>query len=215
MPGTSVSISGTGFNSVSSVAFNGSNASFTVNSPTQLTATVPSGATSGAITVTTPGGTGTSSNSFTVLTAIEAWRQQWFGTTGNTGNAADDADPNNNGIFDLLEYALGGDPSGNTTGTSVLPQISRSGTNRLQLTFTRSLDRNDITLTAQALDALTATWEDLAQSVNGSSFTLINGSAGVSESGTGNTRTVTVQDIYLLNDPAHPHRFMRLKVTRP
>ena len=39
---------------------------FVVNSPTQITATVPTAATTGKITVTTPGGTATSAADFTV-----------------------------------------------------------------------------------------------------------------------------------------------------
>ncbi|HET9248760.1 MAG TPA: IPT/TIG domain-containing protein, partial [Actinomycetota bacterium] len=64
--GTSVSIIGTGFIGASAVRFNGTSATFTVNSNTQITATVPSGATTGPIAVTTPGGTATSTMSFTV-----------------------------------------------------------------------------------------------------------------------------------------------------
>jgi hypothetical protein len=65
--GTSVTITGTNFTNVSAVRFNGVAATFTVNSATQLTATVPAGATTGPITVTTPGGTATSEQIFTVL----------------------------------------------------------------------------------------------------------------------------------------------------
>jgi hypothetical protein len=36
----------------------------------------------------------------------------------------------------------------------------------------------------------------------------------VTESDTGATRTVEVRDDYLVSDPAHPKRFMRLQVTR-
>jgi hypothetical protein len=49
------------------VRFNGVQATFTVNSNTQITATVPTGATTGPITVTTPIGTATSSTNFTVV----------------------------------------------------------------------------------------------------------------------------------------------------
>jgi hypothetical protein len=64
--GTSVTITGTGLTQATKVTFNAVSASFTVNSDSQLTATVPTGATTGKITVTTKGGSATSSTSFTV-----------------------------------------------------------------------------------------------------------------------------------------------------
>jgi hypothetical protein len=64
--GTSVDVQGANFTGTTSVKFNGTAAHFTVNSSTRITATVPVGATTGPISVTTPNGTGTSSNSFTV-----------------------------------------------------------------------------------------------------------------------------------------------------
>jgi large repetitive protein len=66
--GTSVTINGWGFNGETSVAFNGTDAVSPVvtNTGTQITVDVPSGATSGPITVTSPGGTGTSASNFTV-----------------------------------------------------------------------------------------------------------------------------------------------------
>ena len=65
--GTSVVLTGTNFTGASSVKFNGITASFTVNSATQITTTVPAAATTGAITVTNSGGTGTSGSPFTVV----------------------------------------------------------------------------------------------------------------------------------------------------
>jgi hypothetical protein len=64
--GTSVSIVGTAFTQGTKVAFNGKSASFTVDSDEQITATVPTGATTGKITVTTKGGAATSATKFTV-----------------------------------------------------------------------------------------------------------------------------------------------------
>jgi len=49
--------------------------------------------------------------SLTVLTPIEQWRLAHFGTTSNTGVAADGADPDHDGILNLVEYALGLDPN--------------------------------------------------------------------------------------------------------
>ena len=64
--GTSVTITGEGFDTTTAVDFNGTAATFTIVSPTELTATVPSGATSGPISVTNTDGTGASATNFTV-----------------------------------------------------------------------------------------------------------------------------------------------------
>ncbi len=62
-----VTITGTNFSGATAVKFNGvAAASFAVNSDTQINATLPSSATSGSIAVTTPDGTVTSSQVFTV-----------------------------------------------------------------------------------------------------------------------------------------------------
>jgi large repetitive protein len=84
--GTSVAIGGSNFGGATSVKFNGAAASFTVNSDSTITATVPSGATSGTITVVTPNGTATSSGSFTVAVttpSIEGLSPS-SGATGST-----------------------------------------------------------------------------------------------------------------------------------
>ncbi|MBF9142347.1 IPT/TIG domain-containing protein [Hymenobacter properus] len=66
-PGTVVTITGTNFTGVTAVLFNGVTApTFTVNSATEITVTVPAGATTGFISVTGPGGTATSTTVFTV-----------------------------------------------------------------------------------------------------------------------------------------------------
>lgn len=67
VPGTVVTIVGDNFNGSTAVQFNGLAAStFIIDSATQLRATVPAGATTGKIGVTTPGGSGLSVNTFTV-----------------------------------------------------------------------------------------------------------------------------------------------------
>ena len=67
--GATISISGTGFTGTTNVQFNGTNAPFTVNSATSISATVLAGATTGPISVTNAQGTGTSGTSFTVVAA--------------------------------------------------------------------------------------------------------------------------------------------------
>jgi M6 family metalloprotease-like protein len=68
--GTSVIITGTNLAGATSVTFGGVAATtFTVDSATQITATVPTGAVTGRITATTPNGTATSAADFTVGSA--------------------------------------------------------------------------------------------------------------------------------------------------
>ena len=64
--GTAVAINGTGFTNVSAVRFNGTGATFTVASATRINTTVPAGATTGKISVTTSAGTVTSAGTFSV-----------------------------------------------------------------------------------------------------------------------------------------------------
>jgi uncharacterized delta-60 repeat protein len=150
----------------------------------------------------------------TGLTPAENWRQQHFGTTLNSGNAGDLADPNGNGVNNLLEYALGGDPLGSASGISILPQVARSPGNTARIDLTRYLDRTDVTLTVQAADSLLGPWTALASSTAGAPFEVLAPGATVSESGSGNQRSVSVTDLCTINDPAHPKRFMRLEVKR-
>jgi hypothetical protein len=66
--GTAVTIGGSNFTGATNVAFNGVAASFSNVTDTTLSATVPAGALSGPISVSTPSGLATSTNSFLVPT---------------------------------------------------------------------------------------------------------------------------------------------------
>jgi endonuclease G len=65
--GSSVVIKGTNFGGASVVWFNGTSATFTLNSSSQITATVSAGATTGPVSVIAPGGLAVSTGSFTVI----------------------------------------------------------------------------------------------------------------------------------------------------
>jgi hypothetical protein len=64
--GTTVTITGTNLSGAAALKFHGAAAAILTDTATQITAKVPAGATTGTITVTTAGGTGTSATSFTV-----------------------------------------------------------------------------------------------------------------------------------------------------
>jgi GH35 family endo-1,4-beta-xylanase len=145
----------------------------------------------------------------------DAWRYLTFGASANSPAIAGDlADPNHNGLANLVEYALGGDPLGNSTGLAVLPVAGRDAQGRLTLRFARYLSHSDLTLIVQGADAPAGPWADLAQSTLGSAFAPLVGGVDVSESGSGGQRTVTVSDAFALGDPVHPKRFLRLKFAR-
>jgi hypothetical protein len=68
--GAVVTIYGTNLNGATTVRFNVTNAtSFSIQSPTQISATVPTGATTGTITIMTPVGSGTSAMAFAVTSS--------------------------------------------------------------------------------------------------------------------------------------------------
>ncbi len=137
--GDTVVITGTNFTSTTAVTFNGANASFMVNSSTQITATVPANATSGLISVTA-GGTAVSQSSF-VVTGSPADLAITKSHSGNfvQGDVAD--------TYTITVANVGGMTSSGTVNVSdLLPagltatDISGDGwtTNLSTLTCTRS-----------------------------------------------------------------------------
>jgi len=78
-----------------------------------------------------------------ILNAGDAWRLLQFGSIVNSGDAADDADPDGDGVINLLERASGGDPWVADAGTflamdpaaPVLSIIYRKADGATDLTF--------------------------------------------------------------------------------
>ena len=120
----SIVITGNHFNTASTVSFNGVAASFTVNSNTQITATLPAGATTGTITVASPSGTGTSASNFTVnplpvLAPITGTTSVCIGSTTTLANSTSGGTWNiaSTGVATINSSGL---VSGLTTGTSLI-----------------------------------------------------------------------------------------------
>ncbi len=88
--GTAVTINGANLTGATAVSFNGTAASVTVVSATKITTTVPAGATTGTISVTSAGGSGSSPGVFVVGSAPPAPAITAFApTTGSSGTSID------------------------------------------------------------------------------------------------------------------------------
>jgi len=74
-------------------------------------------------------------------TVAAVWRQQWFGTTVNAGNAADTADPAQDGIINILKRAFNLNPT--VAETSGTPYGTLNG-NTFTLTYRKSLAATDL-----------------------------------------------------------------------
>ncbi|MDH4452523.1 MAG: FG-GAP repeat protein [Verrucomicrobiota bacterium] len=75
----------------------------------------------------------TSVRTFTALTLIQSWRQMHFGILASSGSAADDADPDHDGLPNLLEYALNLPPN----AASRVPAAVQAAGGNLEYTYTR------------------------------------------------------------------------------
>jgi autotransporter-associated beta strand protein len=130
------------------------------------------------------------------LTASETWRQQNFGTTANSGNAADTFDANDDGELNLMEFATAQNPNAATTAT---PSLVRNGAN-LEFTYTRA--------NAALADGLTFSVEWRDDLAAGAWST-----AGVTEQIL--TDNGTAQTVKATLPTGSGPRFVHLKVTKP
>ncbi len=119
------------------------------------------------------------------------WRQTYFGSTSNSGNAADLADLDGDGIPNILEYAFGLHPGQNSAGQ--MPQPLRSGGD-LVYTFTEPAGVTGITYSAE--------W---SQTLQTGSWT----SAGITHTNSNGQHT------FALPVGAEPGAFIRLRITTP
>lgn len=151
---------------------------------------------------------------------VNTWRLAEFGTTSTTGNLADNADYDNDGVENLIEYALGSDPTLGTgvNGSAVAPTALIGDadillTDRLTLSFSlQNPNPTDITYTVQATDDL-GTWTSVASKTGSGAWTWLGG--GTSRIVTSGTGPVSVKIGDVVPITGNPKRMMRLKVTNP
>lgn len=173
------------------------NVSFSANASTELTNTA---SISGGGDASPSNNTSSDAVTLTAaLSPIEAWRQLHFGSPENTGQGADGNIVANDGMPNLMKYALGINPT--TPGASAAPTGTRQG-GLLKLTFTRRRDATDITYRVEATSDPTTDWTTLYSSAH-----------TPYEGGQNESSPVTVSDNPPSGTPTK--RFMRLKVTRP
>ncbi|MBE2283891.1 MAG: cadherin-like beta sandwich domain-containing protein [Prosthecobacter sp.] len=135
--------------------------------------------------------------SATLMSLGQYWRLQYFGTTSNTGNAADNADPDHDGLANLIERGCTLDP----TRPSGLPaSLARNGGN-LEFTYTRSKNEADVGT------QFTVEWSDALPGTTWST-------AGVTEQVLSNNGT-TQQVRATIPAGSNGRRFVHLKVTTP
>lgn len=80
------------------------------------------------------------------LTPQQSWRLAHFDSIDNAGDAADMADPDGDGLANLIEYALDLDPT--APSAPGLPQASAAGDNWIY-TYSRPMSRTDVTLVVE------------------------------------------------------------------
>ena len=126
---------------------------------------------------------------FTTLTDLQNWRQTYFSTTVNSGNAADTFDFDGDGLPNLVKYAFGLNPI--SPVSRQLPQPVYDGTN-FTVSFTSPPGVSGITYGA-----------DWSGSLNPPNW------QPITDSGTG------TQHIFSVPVSGHSSLFLRLRVSDP
>ena len=139
-----------------------------------------------------------------------------FGLTGS--NALPTADPNGDGVTNLMAYALGFDPTVNQSNYDHGTVRNYAGTNYYSIRFNRSSVATDLTYIVEVTDDLSGSpivFTELARSTAGGPM-VASGGVVVSDSGGPPTFFTEVRDtVPVPPTPANPQRFIRLRVTSP
>ena len=137
---------------------------------------------------------------------IAGWRYLNFQTTAATGNAADNADPDHDGLVNLAEYIVGDNPN---LPYTITPPISAgqqivAGEPRLTLTFLHNKAATDPVLTVEVANSIDGTTTDINPLSGTNQYQVLDNApyAGL--------ETITVQDTQPVS--ATGERYMRLAI---
>ena len=166
----------------------------TVNVATNASSSVTNlAAVSGGGQTNTLNDTAKDPTSITALTPIQLWRLQWFGTTANSGAAADNAITTSDGMPNLLKYALGLNPLVATTN----PVVGDITTGYLRLTLPKNPNATDISFHVEVSpDLVPASWTGSGTTIDQNTSTLLQVHVNVPVS-------------------SSDRNFIRLRVSRP
>jgi hypothetical protein len=106
--------------------------------------------------------------------SIEEWRQLYFGTTGNTGQADDSANPTRDGIPNFMKFALGMNPLAAATGHDrAIVSFQRDGSqSHVDVRIPDGLNRPGLRYHLERSIDLAA-WTPIAEAVDGPAFTAL------------------------------------------
>ncbi len=145
------------------------------------------------------------------IISLSAWQSAWFvgPEISNPAIGGYLADPDGDGLKNLLEYALGLNPRTNDSNAKITAALANDpGTGLgpyLTISFrkSRAAQASSATVTVEVSSSLSTAWQTGQAVVIG---TAVNNGDG--------SDTVTYRDSVLYN-PANPQRFMRVKVVAP
>jgi len=173
--------------------------------------------TDGRLTISTGAGAMSNCLAFVELSALEPatiaeWRAVYFGTTANAGNAANLADPDGDGVPNLIEYAAGLIPTNAAARAWLTVNHGPYDTaDRLFVDFLRNTNAHDISFFVEATTDLQAnTWSCISSNL-----------AGIGWAGAPVLETPdTASRIHIRAYDTQPtvnftSRFLRVRVTQP
>jgi len=133
------------------------------------------------------------------VTPLATWRQTHFGTAANSGEAADTADPDGDGLVNLVEYAINSDPKTPNHSPFSYAIVGQ----HLTISFTRpSPAPVEITYLFEAANDLSGPWK------SGAGFA----TSTVTDNHDGTETVVVTDSIAVTNSTAH---YLRVRISQP